>query len=1062
MESFSSEAKLKVYSASAGSGKTFSLTVEYLKHILKNPYAFKNVLAVTFTNKATNEMKNRILSVLWNMVYDREKAKDEIEKINGSKDATLSKEEEANARKALFEILHSYNNFWIETIDSFFQRVLRNLAREIGVSSGFELLINNKDYLVRAVEELKEDFETNTDLNSALKEFINDRIKQGKKWNYEKDMLKFAKELDKSIVLSAIKSLEYTDPKVIFQEIKDKLGFVRNFEDETNKHIAKVKQLCKEYGCEDWKKFFYKVAYKRYSINADNDNRVSKEPTKKLQKEYPELCEKVKVLQERFYVFYTKNFAEAYDNCVIYSSAYKFYLLKFIYQKRQSLLKEDNRFLLRDTQPLLNSMIQSGDVIPFIYEKLGSKINNIMIDEFQDTSTTAWENFKFLLEESLANGKSCAVFGDIKQSIYRWNDGDWQILKNLYDNSINDRCNIRTETETLKGNYRTDGKIVDFNNEFFQNIFKDKFGEKIGEEIKQIVCQEVKKNPENGELRFSFLEKEKEDNGTKIILEATKREIDYYISQGYELDDIVLLFRTKKQAKQVADFLKECDFSKDSTFKYNPCSSEAFALSANDEVRKIISALKFIANKKEQIAKYALENIYKIENTESLNQYRDVSISLIDLVMNLISDFDINVQNAFVAAFCDELTSYCSHHGNDIHKFLTYWEDSLNEKSVAIKKEKSSLELQTIHKSKGLEYNVVIIPFCDWDLVADGRSVWFDNFDCDSAVRVFSSTLSKVAKINSIYSHAVLIESFLQKVDNINLLYVALTRAKHCLSTISLKSKVSGFEKNVCDLLYNFLENNKGSSKTLLYNGEIFEVGNITPKSVTLKPKSDSSESESTLVNPFTYTPESIDGLTDCGFDFRSVNYALSKSATEYFEAKEENKINTKAVWGSLVHSALSKIRTEQDLEKAISNIEAENREQVKDVLNQMLEFIEAKHWFDGSYKVFNEKSIVDMYSEENESIKRPDRIMLNENELLIVDYKFLEDLDDLSKYALQIQEYGKRLSKMGFENIKLYLWGVETKAEKTNLDSSQMVLDFSQTKQRNNLLKQRVIEIEL
>ena len=208
MESFSSEAKLKVYSASAGSGKTFSLTVEYLKHILKNPYAFKNVLAVTFTNKATNEMKNRILSVLWNMVYDREKAKDEIEKINGSKDATLSKEEEANARKALFEILHSYNNFWIETIDSFFQRVLRNLAREIGVSSGFELLINNKDYLVRAVEELKEDFETNTDLNSALKEFINDRIKQGKKWNYEKDMLKFAKELDKSIVLSAIKSLE--------------------------------------------------------------------------------------------------------------------------------------------------------------------------------------------------------------------------------------------------------------------------------------------------------------------------------------------------------------------------------------------------------------------------------------------------------------------------------------------------------------------------------------------------------------------------------------------------------------------------------------------------------------------------------------------------------------------------------------------------------------------------------------------------------------------------------------------------------------------------------------
>lgn len=1061
MESFAGGANLKVYSASAGSGKTFSLTVEYLKHILKNPYAFKNVLAVTFTNKATNEMKNRILSVLWNMVYDKKKAKDEIEKINGSKDATLSKEEEENARIALSEILHSYNDFWIETIDSFFQRVLRNLAREIGVSSGFELLINDKDYLVRAVEELKEDFETNTDLNSALKEFIDDRIKQGKRWNYERDMLEFAKELNKSIVLSAIKSLESTDPKVIFQEIKDKLGFVRNFEDKANKYIAEVKQLCKEYGCKDWKKFFYKAAYKRYSIISDRDQRVSKEPPNTLKKPYPILCEKVKILADSFEEFYAENFSEAYVNYVIYSSAYKFYLLRFIYQKRQNLLKEDNRFLLRDTQPLLNSMIQSGDVIPFIYEKLGSKINNIMIDEFQDTSTTAWDNFKFLLEESLANGKSCAVFGDIKQSIYRWNDGDWQILKDLYDNSINNQYDIRTEAETLKGNYRTDGKIVDFNNEFFQNTFKNIFNEKTEEEIEQIVCQEVKKNPENGELRFTFLEKEKEDDRIQIILEATKKEIDYYISQGYELDDMVLLFRTKNQAKQVADFLKEYDFSKDSTFKYNPCSTEAFSFNASDEVRKIISALKVIANEKEQIAKYELENIYKTASAESLNRYRNISISLIDLVMNLISDLSIDVQNAFVVAFCDELTSYCSHYGNDIRKFLTYWEDSLNEKSVAIKKEKGSLELQTIHKSKGLEYSVVIIPFCDWDLVADRRSVWFHNFDCDSAVGVFSSTLSQVENIDNVYSHAVQFESYLQRVDNINLLYVAFTRTKHCLSTICLKPKKP--KDTVCDLLYNFLEINKKYPKTLLDNGdEIFKVGNITPKSATLKPESDYSESESTLINPFTYTPESIDSLTDCGFDFKSVNYALSKSATEYFEAKEENQINTKAAWGSLVHSALSKIKTEQDLEKAISNIEAENREQVKDVLNQMFEFIEAKHWFDGSYKAFNEKSIVDMSFEENESIKRPDRIMLNENELLIVDYKFLEDLNDLSKYVSQIQEYGKRLSKMGFENIKLYLWGVETKAEKTDLDSKKMVLDFGETKQRNNLLKQRVIELEL
>ena len=213
--------KLKVYSASAGSGKTFSLTVEYLKKLLKNPKAYKNVLAVTFTNKATAEMKNRILSLLWNIVYQTEKAQAEIDAIKGEKNASLSEQEKTNAALALTTILHDYNHFWIETIDSFFQRVLRNMAREIGVSSGFELVIDDKDYRVQAVEELKEDTQTNKKLDECLRAYIDERKQEGKKWNFEKDMEEFSDELSKTIIDNAMRQMSFETLQDILKETAD-------------------------------------------------------------------------------------------------------------------------------------------------------------------------------------------------------------------------------------------------------------------------------------------------------------------------------------------------------------------------------------------------------------------------------------------------------------------------------------------------------------------------------------------------------------------------------------------------------------------------------------------------------------------------------------------------------------------------------------------------------------------------------------------------------------------------------------------------------------------------
>ena len=242
--------KLKTYTASAGSGKTFRLTVEYISKLLKNPYAYKHTLAVTFTNKATNEMKTRILSVLWSIIFNPEEVKDEIKEIEKELGHSFSQSEKDNAKKALDLILHDYHHFWIETIDSFFHRVLRNMAKLVGVSSGFEILLNDEEYLVRAVEELKEDAEVNPQLKKCLKYLIQSRIQEGKKWNYETDMLDFVTHSKEDMIANAYSLNDNHILDTISQETKEAFEKIAEFEQKINDYIKAAKELSQEYGAQ--------------------------------------------------------------------------------------------------------------------------------------------------------------------------------------------------------------------------------------------------------------------------------------------------------------------------------------------------------------------------------------------------------------------------------------------------------------------------------------------------------------------------------------------------------------------------------------------------------------------------------------------------------------------------------------------------------------------------------------------------------------------------------------------------------------------------------------------
>lgn len=1024
--------KLTVYSASAGSGKTFSLTVEYVRKLLTNPKSYRSILAVTFTNKATAEMKNRILSVLWNMVYDVSRVQSEIDAIKRAKNAVLSEEEAENAKSALMYILHDYDHFWIETIDSFFQRVLRNMAKEIGVGSSFEILLNDNDYVEEAVKELKEDVSENKWLEECLSRLIKKRQSEGEKWNYEKDLLKFSEDLRKKIVSDEVSRIGVDDLKDILSQADDAMKMVREFEKQIKAYVRTVEEICEQHELELKKYCYVPKTNGKYSIRTDDGEC-------KILKDKVNEEELFGSIYEELQVYYDKNYVKCREAYLLYNSIYKLCLLTFIDSRKRDLIKEDNCFLLRDTQKLLGAMVSSEDVVPFVYERIGSRIRNIMIDEFQDTSSQAWRNFMFLLKECLASGGGCAVFGDVKQSIYRWNGGDWQILQNLYDGMGEKEYSISTEGKSLSDNYRTDEEIVNFNNAFFSQAFK---WLKIN-----IEKQTPKKNAGSGELRFRFLNKSKElcsragsYGSSDFMMDETINEVNYYLSQGYGLGDIVILFRKTSEMQKFAE-----RFAKD----YNIASSDALVLAANDGIKKIIFLLRFIVDKKDSIARYWLENIVGIDDLEKLNAYRQKTISLIDLVLKLIKDFEINAQDEFVLAFCDKLAKYCSDRGNGLRDFLQYWTDVMSQEVAVVGKKKDTLELQTIHKAKGLEYDVVIIPFCEWDFVDGGHDVWFENPEQGSKVNIFPSRLNGLLGAGDKYEQLREREAYLQRVDNLNILYVAFTRPKHCLSIICQEPKVTPDykkepTKKVSHLLYNYFQ-----------TGEVVKAPKEQAKDIrmlvtrgTPTPKKKQEKTETANSNPFMVTPSPVELGADCRFDFSDTRYALSKSAFEYFETVDKDGTNDNAQWGTLVHSVLSQIKTERDLQRALKFADTERSDELKAIINDMFKFVESRHWFDGTYKVITEQSIVDNSCEEKQRVKRPDRIMIGENEITVVDYKFMQDIEQTARYEEQIREYGRRLTTMGYKNIRLYLWAVQSVG--------------NQSKDASELLQQKVVEVKL
>ena len=1059
---------LTVYKASAGSGKTFTLATEYIKLVVENPQSYRNILAVTFTNKATEEMKMRILSQLygiWKQLPDSEKYLQVICEKTGLDEAFVSE----RAGMALSNLLHNYNYFRVETIDTFFQRVLRNLARELDLTANLRIGLNDYQVEELAVDQLIEDLKTTDVLLQWLLKYIMETISDDKSWNVIEKIKSFGKNIFKD---------EYKNVSSLLQQKLEEPSFFEHY----TTCLKEIRKAAEERMKDLARQFFDTLKSEGFTIDdfsygksgvcslflklqdgIFDESIVGKRVTDSLG--YPEKwCKKTHPRKEQIYILADTSLGSILRTAMeerprqwrLYQSAditlrhlSQLRLLDSIEKKVRELNEGANRFLLSDTQQLLHALIDGSDT-PFIFEKIGTQLQHIMIDEFQDTSTVQWQNFKVLLSEAMSQeGSENLIVGDVKQSIYRWRSGDWRLLNDIQTQFPSPEAQL--DIRTLGTNYRSQRNIIEFNNIFFRTAA-------------QLEYMAVQDNPEATALQRAYDDVEQtvpdelENNGLINIQlipaddyqEKTLAGIVDIVcklrDKGVKPSEMAILVRTNIHIPLIADHFT----------KHLPdiriVSDEAFRLDASVAVNLLVEALHLITHPQDTLAKANIVKLYqyyvletKVADNELLLSNRPLdellpeayiqhfeelkSLSLYELTERLYMIFELHRlegQSAYLCAFFDQLLNFTSENATGIDAFVSEWEEDLCSKTIQ-SDEINGIRLLSIHKSKGLEFAHVIIPFCDWQLEkTQGNILWCrpDEVPFDDLPIVPVDSAPKQL-MGTIYEDDYQREHLQNTVDNLNLLYVAFTRASQSLFVIGKRNAPKSRSMLIEQVLPLIVQEKAEATLSGIDNENDairFTYGTLIPQKVKVHKDSP---------NPFLQkiTPVGINILTfDNPLSFRQSNRSKDFIALQD-EENDELQQRQYIQMGSILHQVFSTIRTAADIDSALKRLQLEGvlydeqvtADKVAAMLRKRLQNSRVADWFSDRWTLFNECTILTV-EDGNIVERRPDRVMTNGKEWVVIDFKFGSPKDE---YHDQVREYMALLTDMGHTNIKGYLWFV-------------------------------------
>ncbi len=1070
----------KIYRASAGSGKTYQLALSYIAIALQAPVNFRHILAVTFTNKATREMKERIIGFLDLLAEGKaDNLAQQLEKVlNFNKDKIRER-----ARNTLVEILHHYGHFHVTTIDSFFQTIIRSFSREMGLMGNYDVEMDLDKVLDALIDNTFKEVGKDRDLTRWLIAFAESRVEAGDKWDMRADIAGLAKEIFTEKFKSFEKEIHEN------QAMRETIRTLsRNMSDYKKEYEKTIEVLAKR-GLEIIDKaglspvrfkngarggpaaFFQKIlndpmslpnklaldglaGYDGWITRNNPEEAVLKNVLDKgLMDAFVKLCR------------YVEREGRRYRSVLQFQrQIFTFGILAEFINRLESYRKENDVMLISDTNYFLKEIISDNET-PFIYEKTGTYFRHFLIDEFQDTSDFQWENFRPLLRDSLAQGYDDMVVGDGKQSIYRFREGDWDLLNNRINKEIDD---VYLTVIPLQTNYRSACNIVYFNNAVFKilptllkNLFDQRHKEIISEQLDYLSqsyitlyedvrqeCRKEKKQQWPGYVKIRFTgDDSSAEEWRNNVLTDLEEQVETLLDAGISPGEIAILVRKKKEGSLVVNKLLSHSGNR-SKFHYKVISNESLFLNASWAVRLVIYGIRVINNFTDQLARVGLlyeylknrttdppDDRYIFEKAIDDEQFRKLTPSgffiqlsqlklksLLDQAESLIRIFELDKNNehtAFLTSLQNALTEYSDDITNLTGDFAQWWEEQGGQMGVQIPEETDAVRVLTIHKSKGLEYRAVILPFCNWKL--DHESGHAPVLWCHSEDPLFHQIKKFPLKYSGALLNTIFSEDYLEEygktlIDNLNLLYVALTRAEDILLVNAKLPKTNKYGKrpeikDVSGLMYEMFDSlsaltddyQKDLRLNFDKNAQIYERGALKGIDKT------------------------IDEIKDTGLSSRpytSNNWSdkiriKTKTGAVPGPAFEQRK--ARIAMGIVVHRILSNIKTTADTDRQLNFIQEEGlvgEKEVGEIRNQVRKILEndkVKPWFDGSYEIKTESPILTKSGRKYQ----PDRVMLKGNQVIVVDFKTGEASP---AHSNQIKKYGELLSQMGYEVKGLYL----------------------------------------
>ena len=1103
------EEHLTVYRASAGSGKTFTLAVEYISLLVKDPENYQHILAVTFTNKATQEMKMRILSQLYGIANSLQSSQQYFNKVKektNMPDAVIRN----NARAALTLLIHRYNNFRILTIDAFFQQVLRNLAHELGQTANLKVDLNNEEITEKAVDQMIESLEKGQPVLQWISTYINNSIEDDNGWNIIGKIKTFGTNIFKDFYKAHEANLKEQlsnadDFKVYETTLRKRRNDIRKtFNSKARSILNEIKNANLDIPS-NYRSGLYKYLTDSaiapltnkplkagvLKANESPQNWTSSKCAKADKQQIQALAAEVLSAQLSELIAYNNdNWNEFQSIQLTLSHLSELRLLHAIADAVDNLTKDTNRFMLSNTQALLKELIADSDT-PFIFERIGARLKHVMIDEFQDTSTIQWQNFQVLLANCMAQELSQnLIVGDIKQSVYRWRQGDWGILNNIEKSFAHQKIRL----ETLDYNYRSEKRIIDFNNAFWEQCVANTAKEvaqddaekaKIVQKAYEDVAQKTHKTTENGFVKISLYPSK---SMKEAVLEELIETIKELFNNGYggkNQSKIAILVRSKSNIQDIVNALLQ-SFGNE----INIVSDEAFRLDASLSVNIIVSAMHLLTHPDDVLTRGKLVKLYNQEvlkkpltDTDllvSINESNNIDtknidkkerrklateqqmaklnsqlppeyvanrelllgLPIVDLVDKLFMLFGLDQlegQSSYICTLYDTLNDFLKDHTADIDDFINEWENSLSSKTIQ-SDEIEGIRIMTIHKSKGLEFDNVIIPFCNWEMEKKG-TLWCETKNKPAPYNklpLLPIDFSRDKLIGTVFEDDYKEEHFQNIVDNLNLLYVAFTRASKNLFVFGLrqgkttldniaKGTPPGNRSYAIELaLRQVSEQLEGSSLSFPddIGSEIhFEYGTLAPET---------HEKEHAVAdNPFLIKPDKH--IVSIATYPQAATFKQSNKSIEFVKGEDVDPSDrTRYIKiGNVLHQLFSTIYTTADIPARLNELEqqgiiyndeitsAQLRTRIEDAITNP----QVQEWFSKRWQLYNECTILEYNKDTNEMEEhRPDRVMTDGKEFVVVDFKFGKEREE---YKKQVQQYMEILIRMGHKKVSGYLWYV-------------------------------------